>query len=394
VADDYLADQLVASYEQAFQAETAGGEKIYGDSADWSAMTWAAHNRRIELLAGLPVGELTGKTVVDYGCGPWGFAAVYPRLHHCGFAIGIDISPAAVRASEVKTAAGNYPFGKNYKFITSRGDTIDLPTASVDLFFGGESIEHVENTDAFLDEVHRLLKPGGLCVLTTPNADAYLYRLRGEKYCIGPEHVALMSYDELLSYFLPRFHLLKGVGFNGGVYGSWDGQVRDQEFAERWAALFEDRPDLATGQILLGRRRDDYAAAAYRTERFHHSHPAVRYAGAWKEMSLARALTARGSGGGAAVAVPFTGTGLIVHLWCHDWSGIAEVRVGQETRTVNLYSPGGGFTRVVFRGLDPGREHTLTVRGAGKDPRSHGDEVLFYQAIATERLTAAGRLAA
>src|SRR5262245_21244791 len=135
MADEYLADQLVASYEQAFRAEAAGGEKAYGDPEDWSAMTRAAHNRRMELLDRLPVGDLTGKTVVDYGCGPWGFAAVYPRLHRCGHAIGIDISPAAARASEAKAAVGTYPFGTNYKFLTSCGDAIDLPTASVDLFF-------------------------------------------------------------------------------------------------------------------------------------------------------------------------------------------------------------------------------------------------------------------
>jgi SAM-dependent methyltransferase len=380
-------DELTRTYEEAFAADLAGGPKIYGDPSDWPAVTAAAHERRMELLDALPVGDLTGKVCVDYGCGPWGFACVYPRLHHCGQAIGIDISRLAVQASEALSASGKFPYGRNYRYLTSKGERIDLATGSIDLFFGGESIEHVENTDAFLDEIHRVLKPGGQCVLTTPNADAYVYRIQGEVYTIGPEHVALMSYHELVSYLRPRFEIILAKGFNGSLYHPWDDRVRDAAFAAEWARMFEDRPELATGLVILARRRDDYDSAGYRQERHTHRSPSVRYTGDWSEMTLHGALTARMTHGhsGAALEVGFTGTDLLVHLWCHDWSGVVEVDVDGETRLENLYSPRGGFRRVHVRGLAAGRQHVLRIRGAGVDPRSHSDQILFHQAIAYGR---------
>src|SRR5262249_22082535 len=151
-------------------------------------------------LDALPVGDLSKKVCVDYGVRSCGFGIVYTRLQHCGFAIGIDISRAAIAESSRKSSERQWPYGENYFYLTSRGDALQLPDGSVDVFFCGESIEHVENTEAFLDEVHRVLKPGGTFVLTTPNADAYFYRLEGERYCVGPAHVALMSWDELRDY--------------------------------------------------------------------------------------------------------------------------------------------------------------------------------------------------
>lgn len=378
-------DQLIDSYEKAFAAEAEGGEGIYGSASAWSAMTWAAHERRIALLADLPLPDLAGKTVLDFGCGPWGFAAIFPRLWECGKAIGIDISPTAARVSAEKTAAGSFPFGSNYQFLTSNGDSIDLPTGSVDLVFSGECIEHVENTDAYLDEMHRILSPGGTLILTTPNADGYLYQLRGDRYTIGPEHVALMSYPQLLDYLRPRFDVVVAKGFNGSVFDEWDNRIQDRAFADAWAAVPEDRPDLATGLVLMVRKKDDYRPRRYRSERLHHTSPAVRYEGEWRELTLHRSMTARVGtpGWGSRLSVPFGGTTLLVFLWCHAWSGAVEVAVDGVARDVSLYSRCGGFMRLEFRDLAAGVPHTLTVRPTGPSPAG-GAEVLFYQALAYE----------
>lgn len=45
----------------------------------------------------------------------------------------------------------------------------DFPTASFDYVVSVEGIEHIENHFAFLREVRRVLRPGGLLLLTTPN---------------------------------------------------------------------------------------------------------------------------------------------------------------------------------------------------------------------------------
>ena len=60
-----------------------------------------------------------------------------------------------------------------------------------------ETIEHVTKVDELLKEIHRILRPGGLVYLSTPNFNALnRFRLK-EKYDI-------VQYPLHLSYFTPK----------------------------------------------------------------------------------------------------------------------------------------------------------------------------------------------
>ena len=387
VSAELSPDQQVQSYESSFREANAAGGSIYGDMGTMPAIVQAAHERRMELLDGLPIGDVSDKVCVDYGVGSWGFACIYPRLQRCAYAVGIDISHAAITESAAVSARGAFPYGTNYAYLTSRGDDLQLKDRSVDIFFAGECVEHVENTDAFLDEIHRVLKPGGQLILTTPNADAYLYRINGERYGVGPEHVALMGYAELGRYLDPRFEMVVAHGFNGSFHHSWDEKITDGDFARRWARQFSDRPDLATGVVLMARRRDDYRSARYVQRYRHHDAPEIHYAGPWQTVPLHKAMTGRlGSGGDASsLHFEFAGCGLILNFWSHPWSGHAVVEVDGQAQEINLYSAQGGFSRLHIGDLEP-TAHRLCIRGSRvRDVRSQGDEVIFYQAIAYER---------
>jgi 2-polyprenyl-3-methyl-5-hydroxy-6-metoxy-1,4-benzoquinol methylase len=52
------------------------------------------------------------------------------------------------------------------------------PDASFDLILCVEGIEHVEDAFALLREMHRLLKPGGILIVTTPNIISLRSRMR------------------------------------------------------------------------------------------------------------------------------------------------------------------------------------------------------------------------
>jgi SAM-dependent methyltransferase len=58
-------------------------------------------------------------------------------------------------------------------------EPIPLPDASVDVAFAGDVVEHLPNSPRpFMRELARVLRPGGWCVLTTPNAVRLSVRLK------------------------------------------------------------------------------------------------------------------------------------------------------------------------------------------------------------------------
>lgn len=381
--EDY--DEQVASYDMSFQEAAEQGGSIYGVMEEMPLIIQAAHERRIEILDMLPIGEVKDKVCVDYGVGSWGFACIFPKLQYCRFAIGIDISFEAIQESARISASKQFPYGDRFFYLTSRGDDIKLKDSSIDIFFTGECIEHIENTEAFLWEIHRVLKPGGLLILTTPNADAYLYQIQGERYGIGPEHVGLMGYSELKAYLDQCFNVIIAKGFNGSFHHTFDDRIKNAQFAKEWASTCLEHPELATGVVVLAKRRDEYQSRRYKQKYLHHLSSDLVYWGPWKVVPLHKSITGRlALSDHSSLGLDFSGNGVIINFWSHDWSGYARVTVDGNTQRVNLYSPRGGFTRVCIRDLPAGVHHLEIAKDNHQDPRSHGDEVIFYQAVVYE----------
>lgn len=94
---------------------------------------------------------------------------------------GVDISEIGI---EKARANGHTAY-------LGRFEDIDLPHASFDLVYAGHVIEHVSDPGAFIAKIKDVLKPGGVCILFTPNIgsiDARIFqdRLWGP-YCL-PRH--------------------------------------------------------------------------------------------------------------------------------------------------------------------------------------------------------------
>jgi len=55
---------------------------------------------------------------------------------------------------------------------------LSFDTSSFDVVIAGELIEHIYDTDKFLDECNRVLKSGGELIITTPNMGFWKHRLK------------------------------------------------------------------------------------------------------------------------------------------------------------------------------------------------------------------------
>ena len=113
--------------------------------------------------------KLKAKRFLDIGCGDGYYTLMLKQALKADEAVGIEISAEAIGALKNKGIEAwqldideeNFPFDNGY----------------FDFIYCGEIIEHLFNPDHLLDEVRRVLKPGGKCIITTPNLAGWPNRL-------------------------------------------------------------------------------------------------------------------------------------------------------------------------------------------------------------------------
>ncbi len=111
--------------------------------------------RRAFLLANVRAGQ----TVLDLGCGEGAFSGVLAAAG--ALPIGVDVADAALGR-----ARGRHP-GLEFRLAPYDGP-LPLDDASCDAVWASEVIEHVADTARWLSEVRRVLRSGGVLLVTTP----------------------------------------------------------------------------------------------------------------------------------------------------------------------------------------------------------------------------------
>lgn len=114
-------------------------------------------------------GKLGGKKLLDIGCGDGTYTLLLKKALKADEAVGIEISAEAVGALKEKGI-------KAYQLDIDE-QSFPFEDDSFDFVYCGEIIEHVFNPDHLLAEVARVLKPGGKCIITTPNLAGWPNRL-------------------------------------------------------------------------------------------------------------------------------------------------------------------------------------------------------------------------
>ena len=142
-----------------------------------------------------------GKKVLDAGCGAgYGTAELAQEADHV---TGLDLASEAL-----DYARANYPL-ENVTFTA--GSCVALPflSGSFDLVVAFEVIEHLEDPIAFIAESARVLKPGGLFIVSTPNKRYYAESRAATGPNLYHQHeFELHEFQTALSEFFPQVSLL------------------------------------------------------------------------------------------------------------------------------------------------------------------------------------------
>ncbi len=149
--------------------------------------------------------------VLEIGCGEG--RGIEQVIHLTESYTAIDKIESIIEGLRRKFPTGVF-FSGNIPPLT------DFPDSAFDLVLSFQVIEHIQDDRLFLSEIHRVLKPGGRALLTTPNRSRSLTR--------NPWHIREYTGAELvgLAKTIFREAEIKGIGGNSKVMEYYDRNKR------------------------------------------------------------------------------------------------------------------------------------------------------------------------
>jgi SAM-dependent methyltransferase len=167
-----------------------------GPDAGARSPWWGVHASRY--LFAVPM--VKGRRVLDIACGTgYGLDILAAEARAV---VGVDADWAAARAALRGAGAAR-------AVVLGDGGRLPFPAATFDAVTSFETLEHLEQRDGFLAELGRVLRPGGVCILSTPNAN-YTQPIDGRPR--NPFHVHEYTPDELHDALRRRFSSVEMLG--------------------------------------------------------------------------------------------------------------------------------------------------------------------------------------
>ncbi|PGH38917.1 MAG: SAM-dependent methyltransferase [Candidatus Nephrothrix sp. EaCA] len=166
--------------------------------------------------------EMAKGSLLEVGCGEGrGVPCLMPRVSEY---TAIDRNAEAIAGLQKQFPQGKY-------ICDSFPPLRHFEAHSFDFAVSFQVIEHIKNDALFLSEISRVLKPGGLAMLTTPNRPMSLSR--------NPWHIREYAPEELAQKAQPYFSRLsmKGISGNQKVMAYYEQNKKSVEKIMKWDVL-------------------------------------------------------------------------------------------------------------------------------------------------------------
>jgi glycosyltransferase involved in cell wall biosynthesis/SAM-dependent methyltransferase len=192
---------------------------------------------------------VAGKDVLDIASGE-GFGSSL-LAEAARSVIGVDISEDAVTHAQTKYG------GPRLRFQAGSAMSIPLPDASVDVVVSFETIEHISGHEEMLAEVKRVLRQGGVLMMSTPDKATY----SDASGYVNPFHLRELYRDQFHALLSSQFAHVRMHGQRVSFGSLIVAEDAPGLFAETDSRTMQTVPGLASPLYLIGIASDDPGAA-------------------------------------------------------------------------------------------------------------------------------------
>ena len=143
--------------------DTQGGEHYHGQMVAMLQVVWGegflspgGPEEVSRLVADV---DLTGLALLDIGCGAGGIDMALVRNHGAGYVTGIDVEDTVLARARELIAREH--LGARIGLVKVVPGPLPFPPGSFDVVCSKDSIVHIADKHALMNDVIRVLKPGG-----------------------------------------------------------------------------------------------------------------------------------------------------------------------------------------------------------------------------------------
>lgn len=152
--------------------EVTIGEKRFFELADETFYQWNAplHKDNEKFAKIFPYHDYSGKKVLEIGCGMG--CMIMNWAQHGANVTAVDLNPVAIEYTKKRFSTYNL----NGDIQEADAENLPFSDNTFDYIYSWGVLHHTPGTEKAINEIYRVLKPGGSCGVMLYHRNSFLYR--------------------------------------------------------------------------------------------------------------------------------------------------------------------------------------------------------------------------